>query len=73
MDVLLKELGTKFVVIEIVGIYFKRRGVEDFFRVLKSECRIEFLLLRIAKRLCSGVQFFVQLAGYSARKHKLYS
>lgn len=72
MDVLLKELGTKFVVIEIVGIYFKRWGVEDFFRVLKSVCRIEFLLFWTAKRLCAGMHLLAQFAGYSAWKHNLY-
>ena len=36
---------------EIVGHYLQRWRVEDFFRVLKSGCRTEFLLFRTAERL----------------------
>ena len=36
---------------EIVGFYLQRWRVEDFFRVLKSGCRVEFLLFRTADRL----------------------
>ena len=36
---------------EIVGFYLQRWRIEDFFRVLKSGCRIEFLLFRTAERL----------------------
>ena len=35
----------------IVGHYLQRWRVEDFFRVLKSGCRTEFLLFRTAERL----------------------
>ena len=35
----------------IVGHYLQRWRVEDFFRVLKSGCRVEFLLFRTADRL----------------------
>ena len=36
---------------EIVGHYLQRWRIEDFFRVLKSGCRTEFLLFRTADRL----------------------
>ena len=36
---------------DIVGFYLQRWRIEDFFRVLKSGCRIEFLLFRTAERL----------------------
>ena len=36
---------------DIVGYYLQRWRIEDFFRVLKSGCRVEFLLFRTAKRL----------------------
>ena len=36
---------------EVVGFYLQRWRVEDFFRVLKSGCRVEFLLFRTADRL----------------------
>ncbi|MCY4112019.1 MAG: IS4 family transposase [Chloroflexi bacterium] len=36
---------------EVVGFYLQRWRIEDFFRVLKSGCRVEFLLFRTAKRL----------------------
>ena len=36
---------------DIVGYYLQRWRVEDFFRVLKSGCRVEFLLFRTADRL----------------------
>ena len=36
---------------EIIGYYLQRWRVEDFFRVLKSGCRVEFLLFRTADRL----------------------
>ena len=36
---------------EIVGFYLQRWRIEDFFRVLKSGCRVEFLLFRTAERL----------------------
>ena len=36
---------------DIVGFYLQRWRVEDFFRVLKSGCRVEFLLFRTAERL----------------------
>ncbi len=36
---------------KMVGFYLQRWKVEDFFRVLKSGCRTEFLLFRTAERL----------------------
>ena len=36
---------------ELVGFYLQRWRIEDFFRVLKSGCRVEFLLFRTADRL----------------------
>ena len=36
---------------DIVGFYLQRWRIEDFFRVLKSGCRVEFLLFRTAERL----------------------
>ena len=36
---------------DIVGFYLQRWRIEDFFRVLKSGCRVEFLLFRTADRL----------------------
>ena len=36
---------------EIVGYYLQRWRIEDFFRVLKSGCKTEFLLFRTADRL----------------------
>ena len=36
---------------DIVGYYLQRWRIEDFFRVLKSGCRVEFLLFRTATRL----------------------
>lgn len=36
---------------EVIGYYLQRWKVEDFFRVLKSGCRVEFLLFREAHRL----------------------
>ena len=36
---------------QVVGFYLQRWRVEDFFRVLKSGCRVEFLLFRTADRL----------------------
>ncbi len=36
---------------EIVGFYLQRWRIEDYFRVLKSGCRSEFLLFRTAERL----------------------
>ena len=36
---------------DIVSFYLQRWRVEDFFRVLKSGCRVEFLLFRTADRL----------------------
>lgn len=36
---------------EVVGHYLQRWRVEDFFRVLKSGCRVEHLLFRTARRL----------------------
>ena len=36
---------------EIVGHYLQRWRIEDFFRVLKSGCKTEFLLFRTADRL----------------------
>ena len=36
---------------DIVGYYLQRWRIEDFFRVLKSGCRVEFLLFRTADRL----------------------
>ena len=45
------KLGTAKEAAEIVGFYLQRWRIEDFFRVLKSGCRIEFLLFRTAERL----------------------
>ncbi len=36
---------------DIVGFYLQRWRIKDFFRVLKSGCRVEFLLFRTADRL----------------------
>ncbi len=36
---------------EIVGYYLQRWRIEDYFRVLKSGCRVEHLLFRTADRL----------------------
>ncbi len=36
---------------DIVGFYLQKWRIEDFFRVLKSGCRVEFLLFRTAERL----------------------
>ena len=36
---------------EMIGYYLQRWRVEDFFRVLKSGCRTEFLMFRTADRL----------------------
>ena len=36
---------------DIVGFYLQRWRIEDFFRVLKSGCRVEFLAFRTARRL----------------------
>ena len=36
---------------DIVGTYLQRWRIEDFFRVLKSGCRVEHLLFRTATRL----------------------
>ena len=36
---------------DIVGFYLQRWRIEDFFRVLKSGCRVEHLLFRTADRL----------------------
>ncbi len=40
---------------EIVGYCLQRWRIEDFFRVLKSGCRTEFLLFRTADRLQRAV------------------
>ncbi len=40
---------------EIVGFYLQRWKIEDFFRVLKSGCRVEHLLFRTADRLQRAV------------------
>ena len=45
------KLGTAKEAAEIVGFYLQRWRIEDFFRVLKSGFRIEFLLFRTAERL----------------------
>ena len=43
--------GTAREAADIVGFYLQRWRIEDFFRVLKSGCRVEFLLFRTADRL----------------------
>ena len=40
---------------DIVGFYLQRWRIEDYFRVLKSGCRVEFLLFRTAERLQRAV------------------
>ena len=40
---------------DITGFYLQRWRIEDFFRVLKSGCRVEFLLFRTAERLQRAV------------------
>ena len=40
---------------EVIGFYLQRRQIENFFRVLKSGCRAEFLLFRTADRLQRAV------------------
>ena len=40
---------------ELVGFHLQRWRIEDFFRVLKSGCRTEFLLFRKADRLQRAV------------------
>ncbi len=37
--------------VELIGYYLRRWRVEDFFRVLKSGCRAEYLAFRTAERL----------------------
>ena len=44
-------IGTAREAAEIVGFYLQRWRIEDWFRVLKSGCRVEFLLFRTADRL----------------------
>ena len=45
------EVGSAHEAAQVVGFYLQRWRVEDFFRVLKSGCRVEFLLFRTAERL----------------------
>ena len=45
------EVGSAEDAAEVVGHYLQRWRIEDFFRVLKSGCRVEFLLFRTADRL----------------------
>ena len=40
---------------DVVGFYLQRCRIEDFFRILKSGCRVEFLLFRTAERLQRAV------------------
>ena len=40
---------------ETVGFYLQRWRIEDYFRVLKSGCRVEHLLFRTADRLQRAV------------------
>ena len=44
-------VGTAKEAAEIVGFYLQRWRIEDYFRVLKSGCRVEHLLFRTADRL----------------------
>ena len=46
-----RKVGTANEAADIVGLYLQRWRIEDFFRVLKSGCRIAFLLFRTADRL----------------------
>ena len=45
------EVRTAHDAAEIVGFYLQRWRIEDWFRILKSGCRVEFLLFRTAERL----------------------
>ncbi len=49
------EVRSAKVTAEIFGYYLQRRRVEDFFRVLKSGCRVEFLLFRTADLLARAI------------------
>ena len=49
------EVGSAEEAAEVVGFHLQGRRVEDFFRVLKSGCRVEFLLFRTAERLRRAV------------------
>ena len=46
-----REVGSAKEAAEIVGFYLQRWRIEDWFRVLKSGCRVEHLLFRTADRL----------------------
>ncbi len=46
-----RDVGTAAEAAEIVGCYLQRWKIEDWFRVLKSGCRVEHLLFRTADRL----------------------
>ena len=48
-------VGTVKEAAEIVGFYLQRWRIEDYFRVLKSGCRVEHLLFRTADRLQRAV------------------
>ena len=50
---------------EVVGFYLQRWRVEDFFRVLKSGCRVEFLLFRTADRLQRAIAINASSLGAS--------
>ena len=45
------QLSTARDAADIVGLYLQRWRIEDFFRILKSGCRVELLLFRTAERL----------------------
>ena len=47
---------------EIVEFYLKRWRIEDFFRILKSGCRVEFLLFRTADRLQRAIAINLVIA-----------
>ena len=50
-----REVGTAREAGDIVGYYLQRWRIEDWFRVLKSGCRVEHLLFRTADRLQRAV------------------
>ena len=40
---------------EVIGFYLKRWKIEDYFRILKSGCRVEYLAFRTADRLTCAI------------------
>ena len=40
---------------EVIGFYLNRWKIEDYFRILKSGCRVEYLAFRTADRLSCAI------------------